>query len=462
MNSNLKNQIREFFGTPYDPEAGMGANNSSLWLDMYRGEYHYLVPGETESLNLASGIASELARLVTLEMESKLEDEDLARDYEKVIDRARVFTEYGLALGDLVLKPYPAGGKIAVDYVTPDMFLPLAFDSNDRITHIGFIDQLIKQEGEKRKQKTVYYVKVEEHLLEGGLYTITNHAFKSEKAGVLGDPISLESVEDWADIDPKLEVPGIDFPLYGHFRNPAPNNLDLKSPLGISCFSRATSLIQDADEQYSRILWEFEGSELAVDADTTLLTMSGNMPKHGDRLFRNLGLDQQGDAFYKVFSPTIRDSSLFNGLNQILRRIEFTCALAYGTLSDPNNTDKTAEEIKASKQRSFSTVVDIQNSLERALIELVRAMRAWPLIETAWAEDKPVKVPEEDPKISFYWDDSLVVDSAQDRQLMLQEVAAGLVSPEYYIMTQYGVPKEQLKNIMPSMDPATRTDYGEE
>ena len=40
-----------------------------------------------------------------------------------------------------------------------------------------------------------------------------------------------------------------------------------------------------------------------------------------------------------------RDASFFNGLNQQLRRIEFNSNLAYGTLSDPNNTDKTAEEI---------------------------------------------------------------------------------------------------------------------
>lgn len=30
------------------------------------------------------------------------------------------------------------------------------------------------------------------------------------------------------------------------------------------------------------------------------------------------------------------------------------------SLSDPNTVDKTAEEIKASKQRSYSTVSDIQ------------------------------------------------------------------------------------------------------
>ena len=58
---------------------------------------------------------------------------------------------------------------------------------------------------------------------------------------------------------------------------------------------------------------------------------------------------------YKVFAPPIRDKSLINGFNAILRRVEFNSGLAYGTLSDLNTVDKTAEEIKTSKQRSSCT-----------------------------------------------------------------------------------------------------------
>lgn len=457
MNSKLKQEIREFFETPYDPAAGMGANNPDLWLQMYRGEYPYLTP-EVFSLNLAAGVSSELARLATLEMESELKG-DLAADYKKLVRRARKFTEYGLALGDIILKPYPAGDKIAVEEVKPYNFLPLGFDSDDRITHISFIDQLVKLEGSGRNQKNVFYIKIEEHKLEGGLYKISNYAFKSEEAGSLGDSIELDTVPEWADLDEALEVEGLTFPLFGHFRSPAPNNLDLDTPLGMSCFSRATSLIQDADEQYSRLLWEYTGGEMAIDADVTALKSSGDLPKHGDRLFRNHGLTRADDGFYEVFAPTLRDSNYWEGLNQILRRVEFSCHLAYGTLSDPNQTDKTAEEIKASKQRSYSMVADIQESLEHALTDLVRAM-------SAWMEIGQGRVPkDEPPAITFHWDDSLVVDSFQDRQMMLQEVAAGLVKPEYYIQKHYGVPEEDLEamaKIMPSLDPAAKIDYGEE
>lgn len=41
------------------------------------------------------------------------------------------------------------------------------------------------------------------------------------------------------------------------FKNPQANNLDLRSQEGISC-SNLISLIQDADEQYQRIIWEYK------------------------------------------------------------------------------------------------------------------------------------------------------------------------------------------------------------
>ncbi|MFQ9208922.1 MAG: hypothetical protein ACLR3S_07060, partial [Clostridium fessum] len=85
----------------------------------------------------------------------------------------------------------------------------------------------------------------------------------------------------------------------------------------------------------------------------------------------------QDKPLLDVFSPAIRDTAYYNGWNQQMRLIEFRCNLAYGTLSDPNNTDKTAEEIKASKQRSYDFISDCQRALQKALTDLVNAMAFW-------------------------------------------------------------------------------------
>ena len=412
-----------------------GANNYRLWLDMYRDESPWLGP-ETLSMGLSSSIASELARLTTIEMKSEIaNDEDLNKDYQNVIDDTRKFVEYGLALGGVILKPYISKNRVCVDYVTPDLYIPISFDNQGNIEHIVFIDEF--QRGKFN------YRRIEEHDLTGDTYVINNACFRSRSENRLGEEIELEEVERWATLAETATIQNVDKPLFGYFKNPQANNLDLSSPMGVSCYSRATSLIQDADEQYSRIIWEYEGSELAIDGDLTVLKTTGELPVRKERLFRDLGIDQK-DGFYQVFSPDIRDESLFNGLNKILMRVEFVCGLAYGTLSDVQVVSKTAEEIKASKQRSYSTVTDIQKALKLTLEDLVDAMI---ILRTFYLGGSIIE-----PDISFEFDDSLVVDTKTEQAIRMQEVAAKLIKPEAYLMWRYGVSEKEAKEMLPSVD----------
>ena len=121
---------------------------------------------------------------------------------------------------------------------------------------------------------------------------------------------------------------------------------------------------------------------------------------------------------YNIFSPAIRDASLFNGLDNLLKRIEFNCGLSYGTISDPQNVDKTATEIISSKQRLYSTVKDIQLSLEDALQQLVYAMSVW---MNLGGQTVPVG-----PEVTFNWDDSIVIDKQAELLAMQQDVASGI------------------------------------
>ena len=109
------------------------------------------------------------------------------------------------------------------------------------------------------------------------------------------------------------------------------------------------------------------------------------------RLYSAMGpnvMSRDGNPFFNAYSPEIRDESFFNGYNRIIQKVEFNCGLAYGTLSDPQVVDKTAEEIKASKQRSYATVKSIQNSLGNALENLVAAVEVWMSLGGIAAEGK--------------------------------------------------------------------------
>ena len=156
-----------------------------------------------------------------------------------------------------------------------------------------------------------------------------------------------------------------------------------------------------------------------------------------------MDLDDNAEK-YKVFAPAIRDENLINGFNAILRRVEFNSGLAYGTLSDLNTVDKTAEEIKTSKQRSYSTVSDIQKALQKALEQLIYAMDVIAQLSNLNGGKKY--------EVSFDWDDSIVIDKEQELQSMQQDATAGLIRKEIYIAAKYGVSEEEALKMMPAQD----------
>lgn len=406
-----------------------------LWAKMYQNKAPW-VKDDTRSLNLASGIAGELARLVTLEMKSEIADNDLMnQSYQKLMKSIRINTEYACAKGGIVFKPYVNGDKLYIDCVHVDRIFPVRFEDGELMSCV-FMERITKEQD--------VYTRLEFHDFEDGNCTILNRAYVNRLGnGELGTEIPLVKVPEWEDLDEEVSLTDLTRPLFSYFKMPLANTIDDESNLGVSVYSRAIDLIKEADLQYSRILWEFEGSELAIDVDETCLKEGEELPKGKDRLFRKLDIEGKDGDFYSVFNPDIRDSSLFNGLNKILQRIEFVCGLAYGTISDVQETEKTATEILASKQRSYSTVSDIQKALKNSLEDLIVSM-------SDLCRLYKIGDGQTENEASFEFDDSLVVDSGTDQAVMLQEVAAGIIKPEIYLMRRYGLTEDQCKDYMPN------------
>ena len=418
------------------------ANEIDLWAKMYKNE----PPWKEKNIKLCglpAAIAGEFARLVTLELKTEVTGNDfINEEYQAVVSDIRKYTEYACAKGGLAMKPYASEGHIEVDMVQADRFFPTKFNSRGEVTAAVFAESLTV--GKK------VYTRLEYHQHEGTMYHINNKAFVKQdldNVEVLGKEVPLTAVPEWANLQEEVTLKNVKMPLFAYFKIPNANNVDDTSPLGVSVYSRAINDIKEADNQWTRLLWEFEGSELAIDADITLFKKDdkGNyeFPKGKDRLFRMMDLDDNAEK-YKVFAPAIRDENLINGFNAILRRIEFNVGLAYGTLSDPNTVDKTTEEIKASKQRSYSTVSDIQKSLQTALEQLVYAMDVMAQLSGLSGRKKY--------EMSFDWDDSIVIDKEQELASMQQDAVAGFIRKELYVAAKYGVSEEEALKMMPQQD----------
>lgn len=122
----------------------------------------------------------------------------------------------------------------------------------------------------------------------------------------------------------------------------------------------------------------------------------------------------------------------------MLQRIEFQCKLAYGTLSDPNYIEKTATEIKTSKQRSYATVSKMQSTMQNTLEHLIYI---YDVLTTLYE-----LAPDGEYDTYFEWDDSLVVDGESEQRIRQQEVREGLRTKKSYIMYRYGYTEKQAED----------------
>jgi A118 family predicted phage portal protein len=439
----LRSLLGQMFDQGADADFVLSDKMSSaiaLWARMYEdgGPWCNEKSG-IHSLRIPAAVASEFARLVTLEMQMTLSGSARATflqvQLSPFLNDIRRHVEVGGALGGAVFKPYVTDQGLSIDIVQGDCFFPTTFDTSNRMTGAIFVEQI--------KRKNTIYTRAEHHELQGGVYTIDNKAFASRSSFSIGSLIDLASVPEWSGIQPSVTIQNVTKPLFAYFRIPQANKQDRHSPLGVSVFAEATDTIRDLDEQYGRYLWEYDGGQMAVDVAEDLLDHhsdgSVTVPKLQKRLYRGRNVPSRDQNFYEIFAPQLRDDAYRRGINTILQRIEFQTGLAYGTLSDPMDAEKTATEVNASKQRSYSTVHDIQKALQTALDDLLYAMDTMATLYSL--------APGGSYKVAYDWDDSIVNEPSQQKQMFWQYVVAGKFPMWRYLVKFEGYTEDDAKAI---------------
>ena len=426
--------------------------NIDLWYAMYINR----PPWETcdvQSLGIPAAIARELSRTSMTEFSILVSGSPRADYIDEQVQRALPSflkaLELGLALGGVALKPVVAGDKIAVDYTSATAFMPTKFGGDGSITAGVF------REVQRYNDRT--YVRLEDHeFVEDGeetLYRIRNKAYNAGSNGQPnGQEIPLGTVPDWSNIQPEVLIRGLQKPLFGVFQNPRENNVDFGSDIGVSIYSgAAVGLIRQADEQWGRLIWEYESGERKIFVDSS----AADAKMYRSRLFEYGSFGGITGDFFQEFNPDLRDDPLYQGFQRIVQRIEFETGVAYGDISDPQSVEKTATEIRASKQRKYITVKSIQAEFEKTISDLIYAMDAFcDIYQTA-----PAGVYE----VSFTWGDSVMDDpdaQRQDKAMDLQEVSAGLMNDYEYRMKWYGESEEEARANLPGME--TLVDEGQD
>ena len=342
--------------------------------------------------------------------------------------------ELGLALGGVALKPYIYGDKLLVDMTGAK------FDPTGRCIGGVFRDKPVKVNGK-------YYVRLESHDLTDTTYTIKNKAYYSDSTGSVGAPAPLDVVPEWADIQEEVTIQNMDGPLFAYFKLPIANTADTNSLCGMSIYGDAATveLIKQADEQWERLRWEYKSGERKVLMDGN--TSTANM--FDKRLFEIGAFTADGD-FYQFLNPELRNDAIYRGFQNTLRRVEFNIGLSYGDISDPQTVEKTATEIRSSKQRKYVLISSIQTALEHTFDALIYAMDAYAtLYDLAAAGDY---------EVTYDWGDSILDDQeTKDKEFArdLQLLSAGIVN-DWEMRAKYmNEDEETAKAALPKMQEMT-------
>ena len=341
------------------------------WKNMISGNAEWL-DSDSGIISLRSevGICREFSDIAIGEMEAKVDNNDFLNNALQLAVRdLNENLQDGLALGSFILKPL--GGDKS-EFVSADKFVPVSFADNGMPNDVMFLTR-------KRTGESSWYTKVERHRFNAdGNLMIEKKCYHSSAESNIGLPCGLNAVPEWANIEPgPITYPGMKKNDYGYFRVPLKNRVD-GSACGVSIYAEAEELIRNADIQFGRLDWEYNSGERAVHVDERALRHKGggkvSVPHGKQRLYRGLNLEQNSGELYKEYSPAMRDEAYIRGLEKAYRSIEFVVELAYGDLSDASEVDKTATEVRASKQRKYNRVNSIQANHRDCLADFVDAL----------------------------------------------------------------------------------------
>lgn len=454
-------------------------NAIQLWDQMYVDQPPWK-NDNCKTMNLPAAIAHEFARLITLENSFEVTGSPFAEYLDKQLHTAlkgfKNKVELYCAKGGIALKPYVSGQNIEIDFTQAENFYPTDYDSNGKVTGAIFVDSF--------RSGKYLYTRLEIHQFianqtvtdENGqprvtnTYIVENKAYRSEQLYdyvsedaqyaaryPFRDEIQLAQIPQWSSLSPKEVIADVEKPLFVYVKVPTANNIDTKSPLGASVYAKAMDAIKDADEQYTQTKFEYEAFEAAIDAEIDLFKKNKDgtpiLPTGKERVFRNYETRTAdgNQPFFKEFNPAFRDASLFNGLDHYLKIVEFLTELSYGTISDPSSVEKTAEEIKTSKQRSYSAVSNMQSSWDDGLHDLVYAM--------AVLANLYGLAPYGAYELTATWGDGILEDVDKEFQRRWAMVQANKLKPEKFFAWYFGCSEQEALEMMPDAQPLPGLEF---
>lgn len=413
----------------------------SLWLSWYKGkvvQFHNYrqyngmkkINRTRKTLGMAKKICEDWANLELNEKVSiVIDDENINAAVHEVLEannfriKGNQLLEIAYALGTGAFVEYLDGEKICIDYIRASMIYPLQWD-NGEILSCAFASERVNG------KKKLVYLNIHERQ-ENGLYVIKNRMFERNGNNLTAIELPEGLVEEYST--------GSTVPWFQIITPNIVNNVDLDCPMGVSVYANAIDQLEGVDLVYDSYLNEFRLGKKRIIVPNTMARMmieeSGSITPlfdDNDTEFYSLGIEGEENQKIQEINMEIRADAHEKAISRALSLLSDKCGLGEDRYKFENSGLKTATEVVSEKSELYQNLRKHELILEGALMNLVRA------IATMLGYESEIQV-------TINFDDSIIEDTAAEKQQFLQEVRDGIRQKWEYRMRFFGETEEEAK-----------------
>ena len=318
--------------------------------------------------------------------------------------KAKKITSMAFGYGGIILVPYVKGGKIYYNIV-PQNRLTIDETQGDLITGATVLAE----------RKVIRGTITEKVYLRWANYKIENNNMVITQEYTDEDGVKIPTPDFWQDIQEVRTITNVDRVLFGYIKSPI-NNRKSTDKYGVPITYGCDKTIEEIKETMGQLAREFELKQAFVGADATMFNGKNALPQTG--LFKKI--DSTNDDFFEVFDPAMRDSSYMVRLQELFKRLEHQIGTSAGIISEVNTQNATATEIKRAMYDTFTIVDDMRSNIEKGLEDFFYACN---VLANAFN-----LTPQGEYELTFDWDYSLIEDSQETFNQLIQAESKGVVS----------------------------------
>ena len=359
--------------------------------------------------------------------------------------------EFKAALGTVAYIPRASGvminpetgeivagaGEIKIDYATADSIFPLSWE-NGTITECAFAAEKIA--GDKK------YLYLQRHVIgKDGNYEIHNHVFKKGKNGF--EEVEPSSVTEFKSL-PAVVHTGSPLRQFVIDRLNIANNVNKTCPLGLSVYANAIDQLKGVDVAYDSYVNEFVlGKKRIMVKPEAVKNFENGEPLFdvNELTFYILPEGAGNDSSIKEIDMKLRTAEHNAGMQDMLNTLSAKCGFGENHYKYDRGSVSTATQIISENGSLFRTLKKHELILDGALKELCRILLRLGNAYLGASLDADIE-------ISIAFDDSIIINTEDEREQDRRDVSMGAMSLVEYRAKWYGEDEKTAREKLPGME----------